>query len=150
MIAAIVLGRAPVMARAVRARAAARALAMGALAMAGLAGCADEEPWVVRPPGGGGGGTGSGSNGGGDAGTDGGSGASGRLCVVDDLRRPDACAATADDDAVRIAVRGGVTVTTDAGGRFTLPAATAPRIVDFADGLPRTPSGKIRRAALRA
>jgi len=25
-----------------------------------------------------------------------------------------------------------------------------PRIVDFADGLPRTPSGKIRRAALRA
>jgi hypothetical protein len=67
-------------------------------------GCAAEEDWIVRPPGGGGGGGGGGDD---AAGTDGGAGVSGRLCVIDCLRTPDACPVTDDAAGVTVRVRGG-------------------------------------------
>lgn len=104
-------------------------LGLGLVVALAAGGCTAEDDWVVRPPGGG---TGSGSNGGRDGGVDGASEVTGRLCVVVDLRAPDACAR--DAAGVRIAVRGGPTVTTGAGGAFSLPAASAARLVDIAAG----------------
>lgn len=97
-----------------------------------LAGCAAEDPWPVRPPGGGGTGSGTGGTGT-DAGTDGGGSVSGRLCVVDDLTRPDACPVTDADEGVTVRVVGGPSTTTDASGGFTLPAPTQPQVIAIAD-----------------
>ncbi|HVV83286.1 MAG TPA: hypothetical protein VHE35_09410 [Kofleriaceae bacterium] len=101
--------------------------ALGAVAAAGCSG--SEDDWVVRPPGGGPGG---GTHPDGGTSVDASSGGNGRLCVVDDLRAPDACPATADVAGVRVRVEDGPTVTTDANGRFDLSLAQA-AIVDVGE-----------------
>lgn len=92
-------------------------------------GCvADDVDRPVRPPGGGpGGGGGGDAGGGGDGGVDGGGdgGGSGTLngvvCVVSDLRSPDACPAVPARAGVTVAVRGTATsAVSGADGRFTL------------------------------
>ncbi len=102
-------------------------------------GCAaPDDDWVVRPPGGG-----TGSNGQQvdaarpDAGDlDGGTGdLTGVVCVVADLRAPDACPAIAAAAGVLVRRLGDATgATSDASGRFTLTAPGAVVILDVGSG----------------
>jgi hypothetical protein len=121
----------------VRVLAAAAAMLAGACVAGGCV--ADDENRPVRPPGGGpGGGTGD-AGGGGDGGVDGGGGdgggqtLNGVVCVVSDLRSPDACPAVAARAGVTVAVRGTATTTVSgADGRFTLSVAGANVVLDVA------------------
>jgi hypothetical protein len=106
--------------------------------VAAVACAAPDDDWVVRPPGGG-----TGSSGqqvdaarpdGGDL--DGGTGdLTGVVCVVADLRAPDACPAVAAAAGVLVRALGDPTgATSDASGRFTLAAAGAVVILDVGSG----------------
>jgi len=107
---------------------------------AGALGCTEEDYGPVRNPGGGGGGNGTGQ--GGDArqldaaGSDGGFGeVSGLICVVTDLRLPDACPTGLTQVGVAVAVRGtSVTATSGSDGRFTVAASGATAVLDAAAG----------------
>lgn len=104
-------------------------------AAAACAGSGDD--WVVRPPGGG---TGVGIPGvdamprdapGGDGGGD----LHGLVCVVADLRAPDACPAVTTASGVAVRQLGDTAGTTsDASGRFTLAVASGTVILDVAVG----------------
>jgi hypothetical protein len=103
---------------------------------AGTAGCAEEDYGPFRPPGGGG----TGVNTGGDArppdaGLDGGGGLlRGRVCIVTDLRQPDACPADPLRADVAIAVQGtGATAFSDDAGDFVI-AADGVAVLDVAAG----------------
>lgn len=108
-----------------------------AVLAAALFGCAAEEPWVVRPPGGG---TGSGTAGldaGLDAGGDGGlpAAVAGRVCVTTDLRRPLTCPAVAAAAGVAVRELGAATGTTSAAdGSFSVTLTGARREVELAAG----------------
>lgn len=110
-----------------------------AAAVGGLlvAGCAEEDHGPFRPPGGHGGG---GSSQGGDAAVtdaDGDAGGllRGRVCIVTDLRVPDACPNVTEQAGVTVGVRGTAEVTTSgADGRFALPAAGDTLVLDVAPG----------------
>src|SRR5688500_18803027 len=92
------------------------------LAVIAAAGCAAEDEWPVRPPGGG---TGTGSQTEGDAQTsDAGNGdaaagvVNGLICVVSDLRQPDACPVTPARAGVAVRRAGTqIGVTSDTDGR---------------------------------
>ncbi len=109
---------------------------LAALAL-GAAGCpASDDDGPFRPGGGGGGG---GSNHGGDArqldapGGDGGGNVNGLICVVTDLRAPDACPVTSTRVGVTVAVTGTSTTTTSGSdGRFTVAASSSVAILDVA------------------
>ncbi len=100
--------------------------ALAALWLLAGACVADDEDRPVRPPGGGGGGGGGDAGGGGDGGVDGGGDGgtgvlNGVVCVVSDLRSPDACPAVPARAGVTVAVRGTATsAVSGADGRFTL------------------------------
>lgn len=105
--------------------------------LAAVVGCAEEEPWVVRPPGGG---TGSGTAGpdaGVDAASDGGlpAAVAGRVCVTTDLRRPGTCPAVAAAAGVAVRELGAAAGTTSApDGSFTVTLSGARREVELAVG----------------
>ena len=102
-----------------------RVAAVLVLALPMVAGCGDADH---NPPGeGGGGGSGGGGGGGADAGTadgggnsDGGSGLSGRLCNVVDLRRPLDCLPAALSGITVRDLASNASATTNASGNFTL------------------------------
>lgn len=113
-----------------------RALLVVLTALA-LGGCAEEDYGPYRPPGGGGGG---GSSTGGDArqtdapGGDGGGNLTGQVCVVTDLRVPEACPTTATQVGVPVAVRGTAAATTsDGDGRFALAVTDEAVELDLAE-----------------
>jgi hypothetical protein len=113
-------------------------LALSALVVLSGACVAEEDHGPVRNPGGGGGGGGSGQ--GGDArmvdagGSDGGDGAiNGLVCVVSDLRSPDACPAVAARIGVSVKA-GAATAVSGDDGRFTIAASGAVAVLDLADG----------------
>lgn len=111
---------------------------------AGLSACvAEEDHGPFRP--GGGGGTGGGSSQGGDARPidapaddgDGGSALTGRICVVTDLRAPDACPVVASRAGVTVSLVGSSATTTSASdGGFTLPVSASAVVLDAAAGSP--------------
>ncbi len=121
-----------------------------------LGGCiAEEDHGPFRP--GGGGGTGGGSNQGGDArladaaGTDGGGGVSGLVCVVTDLRAPDACPAVASRAGVTIAVTGTTTTTTsDTDGRFAVALSGGIAVLGVAAGSATLERSRVPVAATTA
>jgi hypothetical protein len=108
-----------------------------ALALGACAGGDDEGPF--RPGGGGGGG---GSSQGGDArladaAGDGGGGGelNGLVCVVSDLRVPEACPTVAAQEGVPVGVVGAAaTATSGADGRFTLAVTSSSVTLDAASG----------------
>ncbi len=115
-----------------------RAGVVVAVALAAMAaGCgSDDEAWMVRPGGGGGpGGTTPGDAQPVDAGPDGSiDELAGVVCVVDDLRQPDTCPASAARVGVLVRQVGTVlSVRTDADGRFTFASDGAPAVLDVAD-----------------
>lgn len=101
-------------------------------------GCvAEDDHGPVRNPGGGGG---NGSSQGGDArmvdagAADGdGGGVNGLVCVVSDLRLPDACPAVAARVGVNVKT-GSATAVSDSDGRFSIAASGAVAVLDLADG----------------
>lgn len=120
-------------------------LVIAALSGLVVAGCAgDDGNWVVRPPGGPGGPGGTGTtidaaqpiDADGDArGDGGGDGLRGQICVVTDLRAPDACPAVTSAAGVLVRRAGDATGdTSDAAGRFTLDVAGADIVLDVASG----------------
>ena len=125
-----------------------------ALALVVLAGCpADDEDLPVRP---GGGGPGSGTEGDArtvDAGLDaaGGLELRGLVCVVADLRAPEACPAVATRQGVNVRVAGaGSLVTSDADGRYTLPIDATPVVIDTGDGASTLQPTRLRVASTGA
>ncbi len=108
---------------------------------AGLTACAAEEDHGPFRPGGGG--NGGGSSPGGDARPidappgDGGGALTGRVCVVTDLRAPDACPVVASQAGVTVSLLGSTASTASgADGRFTLPVSSATVVLDAAAGSP--------------
>ena len=104
-----------------------------------LGACAAEDEGPFRP--GGGGGNGGGSNHGGDArlvdapAGDGGGDLSGLICVVTDLRVPDACPTVASQAGVTVSIRGTSTTTTSGSdGRYTLAVSASQVTLDAAAG----------------
>ena len=116
-------------------------LLAAASGLAGLGACADEDsggPW--RPGGGGGGGGGvrppvdAPASEDAPAG-DGGSEVTGLICVVTDLRAPDACPTVASQAGVTVSiVDTAATTTSGADGRFTLPVSAASVVLDAGAG----------------
>jgi hypothetical protein len=117
------------------------ALAVAIASLGACAGDGDEGPF--RPGGGGGGGGSHGGDGGViDAATgdgagdgDGGSALNGRICVVSDLRVPDACPSVAAQSGVPVLVRGTTTSTVSGSdGKFTLAVSSSSVVLDVATG----------------
>lgn len=110
-------------------RASARLLgALGVLGLVTISGCAgssDGDDYPMRP--GNGGGIGGGGGGGGDAGVDGPAGdgaqATGRVCLISDLRFRAPCASSLGGATIQVQ-RGTATITPSANGTFTLPPSS--------------------------
>lgn len=115
-----------------------RAVHALAIAIAGLGACAaDGEDPPFRPGGGGGGGGSHGGDGGviDAADGDGGGSLNGLICVVNDLRVPDACPTVASQSGVTVSVLGtSTTAVSGSDGRFALDAAASSVVLDVADG----------------
>src|SRR5690349_6394844 len=106
------------------------------------AGCAKEEDWTVRPPGGGHGGVGGDDDGTSDVDAGGNSGAlEGSLCVILDFENPDTCPSLSLANDVLVELEA-VSTRTDNAGDFTLAVADVPVTVtvasEAADGLVST------------
>ena len=112
------------------------ALAAASL-LTGAACTSDDSDWVVRPPGGGSGSNTGGPDGGVDGGptNDAGTMLTGQVCVVTDLRRPDACPVTTTAAGVLVRRLGQLTGTdSNATGAFTLAVTDPVELLEVAAG----------------